>query len=96
MRHSRSRVSMIAPFPANLRRRLPAEAGSIGFQSSDQLIDPRSLTGRQRRRGGRLGGASVVGIVVIAGVGRVGLWRIVSRLHGGRRCDTRNTHRQNP
>jgi hypothetical protein len=63
-----------------------------GFQSSDELIDPRPLARRKRRRSGWLRGAGIVSIVVIAGIGRIRLRAVVTRLHGGRRSNTRNTH----
>jgi hypothetical protein len=66
---------------------------SIRIQSSDELIDPRSLAWRKRSRSGWLRGAGIVRIVVSGGIGLIGLRGIVSRLHGGRRRNTRNTHR---
>ena len=87
------RVSMIARRfrrscgVGSLRRRWPSKLWS------NQLIDPRSLSGRERRLNRRLR-ACIVGVGVrlrIRCFGRAGL----NRLHRGRGCrgHTGNTHR---
>src|SRR3954451_12497312 len=59
---------------------------------SNQLIDPRSLSGRKRRQTRRLRRARIGSLIVVLYVGRFGLPGLRG-FHRGRRRDTRDTHR---
>src|SRR5258708_35975930 len=67
----------------------------VASASSDQLIDPRSLSRRKRRQNDRLWGAGVVSAVVSLGIRRLGLAGL-NRLHRGRRRPAGNAPRQGP
>src|SRR5258708_25701184 len=67
----------------------------VASASSDQLIDPRSLSRRKRRQNDRLWRAGVVSGAVDLDVRRLGLAGL-NRLHPGRLRHTGNAHRQGP
>jgi len=70
-------------------------SGKFFWSCSDELIDPRSLSGRQRGLSRRLGRAGIVGIAIGLHGGRLGRTG-VGRGHGRRRWNARNAHGKDP